>query len=325
MANTTFKTIDLHIHLDGAISIQSARELAALQGIDIPDDDATLSSMMTVSPDCKDLTEFLDKFSFPCSLIQTKKGISTAVYNLCEELMQQGVIYTEIRFAPSKSCDRGLTQEEVVLAALEGLNRSSLDAQFILSCMRGEAYEVNKETVTLVKKYLGKGVCATDLAGAEALYPTSLYADLFAYAVELGVPFTMHAGEASGPESVWQALRFGASRIGHGTRSINDPELMKYLADHKIPLCMCPTSNVQTCIAPNVASLPIKHFIDAGIVVTINTDDPSVEGTNIQKEWEKVIEAFALTPLDVKKLLINSANAAFITEEHRQQILDKLQ
>lgn len=318
------KMIDLHLHLDGAISLKSARELAELQHISIPESDEELIKLMRVSPDCKSLTEFLEKFDFPCSLIQTKEGISTAVYNLCEELKSHGVIYAEIRFAPQKSCDKGLTQDEVVQAAIEGMNKSTLRANLILSCMRGEItpenVEMNRETIRLTGKYLGKGVCATDLAGAEALFPTHNFKDIFEYASSMNIPFEIHAGEADGPSSVRQALSFGAKRIGHGVHSVEDPTLVAELASKKIPLMVCPTSNIQTCIAKEVQDLPIRTFFAAGIPITINTDDPSIEGTDLKTEWSKVIKAFALNKAEVLQLMLNSVNAAFCSEDVRKQL-----
>lgn len=323
------KMIDLHLHLDGAISLQSARELADMQNIAIPKDPKELETLMRVSPDCKDLTQFLEKFSFPCSLIQTREGLSTAVYNLCEELKAQGVIYAEIRFAPQLSCDKGLTQDEVVQAAIEGLKSSTLRANLILCCMRGEMTPENeaknRETVRLTKEYLGKGVCATDLAGAEALYPTSNYASLFAYARELNVPFEIHAGEADGPQSVRQALAFGAKRIGHGVRSAEDPALVAELVQKQIPLLVCPTSNIQTCIKPEVKDLPIRRFLEAGIPLTISSDDPSIEGTDIKTEWLKAISAFNLNKAEVRQLMLNAVNAAFCSEDLRQQLKQEME
>lgn len=326
---TVTKMIDLHLHLDGAISLESARELAKIQDISIPDDPKELEKLMRVSPDCKDLNEFLEKFTFPCSLIQTPVGLSTAVYNLCEELKAQNMIYAEIRFAPQKSCDKGMTQEDAVKAAIEGLKKSSLRANLILSCMRGELTPeneaMNRETVRLAHEYLGKGVCATDLAGAEALFPTVNYASLFAYARELGVPFEIHAGEADGPASVRQALSFGAKRIGHGVRSVEDPALVTELANKHIPLLVCPTSNIQTCIYPTVEAMPIRTFYEAGIPLTISSDDPSIEGTTLKAEWEKVIVAFKLTSGEVRQMMLNAVNAAFCSEELRQQLKHEME
>ena len=168
--------MELHLHLDGALSINNCRRLAAIQNIDIPSDDNILRDLLMAPPDCHDLNEFLTKFEFPGSLLQTYEGIKEAVKNLQDELMEQGIIYAEIRFAPQLHTKKGLTQEEVVKAAIEGLNLSKLRCSLILCFMRGnDNLDENMETLRIAKKYLGKGISALDLAGAEGLFLTRIY------------------------------------------------------------------------------------------------------------------------------------------------------
>ena len=160
--------IDLHLHLDGSLSLASVKQLAAMQNIPLPQTDAEILHLLQVSPDCRDLNEYLEKFAFPCSLLQTEEGLSTAVYNLCEELHAQGLLYAEIRFAPQLHTEKGLTQAEITAAAIAGMQKSSFHANLILCCMRGnDNHAENLETIRTAKAYLGKGVCAADLAGAE--------------------------------------------------------------------------------------------------------------------------------------------------------------
>lgn len=321
---TITKMIDLHLHLDGAISVESARELAKLQNIAIPESDEELLKLMRVGSDCKSLTEFLTKFAFPNSLMQTPVGIETAAYNLCEELRKQGLIYAEIRFAPQLSCAKGMTQEEAVQAALRGIKRSPMRANLILSCMRGkqtpEHLARNRETVRLAHAYKDAGVCSTDLAGDEATYPTAGFKELFDYARELNLKFEIHAGEAAGAFSVRDAIQLGADRIGHGVHSVEDPDLMRELAQRQLILLVCPTSNVQTCAVPSLSDLPIRTFLDAGVLYTISTDNTSVEGTDLKTEWQKVIETFNLTRPEIRKLMLNAVKAAFCSEQMREEL-----
>lgn len=319
------KFIDLHLHLDGAISVNSVKELARLQGVEIPENEDELLKLMRFDPATMGLTDFFDKFAFPCSLLQTEETISTAVYNLCRELQEQGIIYAEIRFAPSKSCDKGLTQDQVIEAAINGMQKSGLPANIIVCCMRGFDYEINAQTVMAAKKYLGKGVCALDLAGPETLFPTKLYEDILTLAHENGIPLTIHAGEADGAESVWNALKFGAVRIDHGVRSVEDPLLVEYLAKNKIPLTICPTSNIHTCIFKATPEIPIRTFLNAGVIITINTDDPSIEGTDLKTEWEKVIKAFNLTPDEVKTIMLNSVTASFASDNLKADLRKQME
>ena len=242
-----YALIDLHLHLDGSLSLASVKELVVLQDIEIPDNDKELLEKLQVSEGCRDLNEYLEKFDFPCSLMQTPIGITTAVRNLEAELAAQGLIYAEIRFAPQLHLQKGMTQSEVVAAAVKGMGQGALKSNLILCCMRGkDNHEANLETVRVAKDFLGKGVGAIDLAGAEALFPTADFAELFVLAKELGVPYTIHAGEADGPESVYKALEFGTKRIGHGVRSLEDRALVQRLAAEGITLELCPTSNLNT-------------------------------------------------------------------------------
>lgn len=313
---TKRRWIDLHLHLDGSLSLATVRELAQMQAIEVPEKDEDIIQKLTVSENCHNLNEYLEKFEFPCSLLQTKDAITTAVYNLQEELKKENVIYAEIRFAPQKHCDRGLTQDEVVGAAIEGLNRSDFSANLILCCMRGNDNEKeNRETLEVAAKYKNSGVCAVDLAGAEALFPTENYEELFSYAKELGLRFTIHAGEADGPDSVWKALSFGAERIGHGIRSLEDDTLIEYLVRNKIPLELCPTSNLNTAIYADIKEYPIKELLDAGVIVTVNTDNMSVSGTTVEREMQKLIDAHDLTEEQVEQLIENSSYASFARKE----------
>ena len=311
--------IELHMHLDGSLSIDNCKKLAELQNINITEEE--IRNKMVVSKGCHDLNEFLTKFELPISLLQTSEAIKTAVMNLQEELLEQGIIYVEIRFAPGLHTRNELSQEDVIKAAIEGINSSKLRSNLILCCMRGNNnHDENMETVRLAKKYLGNGVCALDLAGAEGLYPTKDYEDIFKYANELGVPFTIHAGEADGPSSVYDAIRFGAKRIGHGVRSIEDPNLVQLIKDKGITLEICPTSNICTSVYEKMSDIPIKRFIDNGVNITINTDDPSICNTTLKNELNLVSEIFNLSDKDIKRLQLNAINASFASDEIKNEI-----
>ena len=319
-----YALIDLHLHLDGSMSLKCARSLAAKQGIDLPDD-AELLTRLRVSDDCQDLNEYLERFALPLSLLQTAEAISESVERLCNELSESGLVYAEIRFAPQLHLQKGLTQEEVVTAALEGLSRGKLDASLILCCMRGaENREENIETVRLVGKYLGKGVCAVDLAGAEALFPNENFLDVLEYARSLSLPMTLHAGEALGADSVSSAIALGADRIGHGVRSIENAELLRILAEKKIALELCPTSNMNTRVFETLADYPIRTFLNAGVMITINTDNISVSATSLANEYQKIADTFSLTEEEFSALAINSARATFLAENEKTALVERI-
>lgn len=317
--------IDLHLHLDGSLSLASVRELAAMQNIPVEPDDEKLLKMLQVGPDCKDLNEYLEKFAFPGSLLQKPEAITRSVENLRRELKEQGLIYAEIRFAPQLHLLQGLTQRQVVQAAVDGLKADGVKANLILCCMRGDKNrEENLETVRLTAEFLGKGVCAADLAGAEALFTTETFEDVFALARELAIPYTIHAGEAVGPESVYKALEFGAKRLGHGVRSMEDPELLKRLAREGVTLELCPTSNLNTNIFNSIEEYPLVPLMEAGVRVTVNTDNTMVSGVTLRSEWEKVVRTFHLTREQILTLQKNAAEAIFACNDVKSWVLEQV-
>lgn len=322
------KYIDLHLHLDGAISVDIIKRLAEIQHLELPtNDDDKLLKMLTLPPDCESLNDFLKCFELPGQYLQTKEGLSEAVYQVAENIKAQGVVYAEFRYAPQLHTNRGMTQEDAILAALDGLKRTNLKANLILCCMRGEGNEdANLKTLELAKKYLVEdgGVVAIDLAGAEALFPTSKYSDLFLRAREYGVPFTIHAGEAAGADSVKLAIEYGAKRIGHGVRSNEDDNVLKLLKDKGIFLEMCPTSNRQTKAVEDMNEYPFVDYLHSGLKVTINTDDPAIEGTTIADEFKYMEDKYGLTMEDKNILLSNAIDAAFTTDKVKNELRKEL-
>jgi len=304
--------IDLHLHLDGSLAPALVRELAQTQGLPLPA--GSLDEALSAPADCQSLNDYLRCFDLPVAVLQTRQALTQSVQELTARLQGQGLLYAELRFAPSQHTRQGLTQRQVVEAALAGLpqppaqGRWSFGCQLILCCMRGGEEAANRETVEVAAHFLGKGVCAVDLAGAEALYPTQEYQPLFAYAQSLGVPFTLHAGEAAGPESVWQALELGAARIGHGVRAGEDPRLVEELARRRVPLELCPTSNLQTKAVPDLAHFPLKEYLAQGVAATVNTDNMTVSRTTLAQEFASL----RLSPQERRAVLLHSAEAAFL-------------
>lgn len=318
--------IDLHLHLDGSMSPELVVKLAKEQNIKLPTNNSDeLKNYLTVPKDCESLNDYLKCFDLPLSVLQTKEAISEAVYDLQKRLKSQGLIYAEIRFAPQLHKQKGLTQSEVVEAAIDGLNRSDFKANLILCCMRGDTNEnENLETVYVAKNYLNKGVCAVDLAGAEALFKTQNFKNVFSEAKKLDVPFTIHAGEADGPESIKTAINFGAKRIGHGVYGILDKELLKELISKQIPLEICPTSNFQTKAMADLEKYPVKKFLDMGVKVTINTDNMTVSNVNIFDEYKFLKKNFKMTNQDIEKMINNAIDVAFISEKEKAKLRSDL-
>ena len=310
--------IDLHLHLDGSLSPSIARRLADLGGRPLELGEKALLSRLQVSPGCRDLNEYLACFDFPLQLLQMPRQVSEAVFLLQEELRSRGLLYAELRFAPQLLTRSGMSQEEAVEAAIEGLSRSDFPARLILCAMRGENNtDQNEETFRVAARHLSDSVCAVDLAGAEALWPTPNYAGLFSLARELGLPFTSHAGEASGPASVADALDMGAVRIGHGVRSVEDPALVKRLAAVGVTLEVCPTSNINTRVYGAYGLCPVMRLNDAGVKVCLASDNMTVSGTDVRREHALAGKALGMDEKDHLTLDLAAAEAAFVSPEER--------
>lgn len=319
------KRIDLHNHLDGSLPVKTVLKLAELSGVSLPAYSIEeLKNYLTVSPDCTSLNEYLEKFAIPISVLQTEECLELAVYDVLKDLSNRDVCYAEIRFAPGQHLQRGLTQEQVTAAAIRGLERAEhefpIRAQLILCCMRGAKSEINRETIEITKLFLGRGVCCADLAGAEAIFPTSDYFDLFAYADSLDVPFIIHAGEADGPHSIWAAIQMGAKRIGHGIAAIHDDDLMAHLKNKQIPLEVCVTSNVQTKGTESVECHPISKMLDFGICITVNTDNMTVSGTDLNHEFMLIRNKIGMTQEQEHRVTLNAIEASFLTETEKLQL-----
>ncbi len=316
--------IDLHCHLDGSITVEIAKKLAELQNITLPaKNDDELLKILSVPKNCQSLNDFLKCFDLPIKLLQTKEGISEAVRFVLENCKSQGLIYLELRFAPQNHCKNGLSQEEVILAALEGLKKSDLHANLILCLLRdSDNKKENLETINLAKKYLTEdgGVVALDLAGAEAIFKTSLFKEEFSLIKKLGIPFTIHAGEADGAESIKTAIEFGAKRIGHGVRAFESPKLLDFIIKNKITLEICPTSNYQTKVLEDMTKYPLADFIKKGVKFTINTDDMAICRTTLKNEFNFIEEKFDVSKDDEKKLLLNAADVAFCSKKYKNQM-----
>jgi adenosine deaminase len=321
-----YALIDLHLHLDGSLSPEIIIEIAKEEKLKLPSYEPNeLRKYLEVPENCQSLNEYLTRFDIPNLVLQTKNGLRKCLLDLLKREANDGLKYVEIRMAPQLSTAKGLSQEEVVQELIKAKEEAQklygIKSNLILCLMRGNNNNVtNLETVKIASKYLHRGVVALDLAGAEALFPNEMFADMFLLANNLEIPFTLHAGEAAGADSVRSAISYGAKRIGHGINSIHDEQLMKYLADEKIPLEICPKSNLDTKTIKSFDELPIKEFLNRGIMVTINTDDMTVSNTNLKNEY-KILAKIGLTDKQMRQIAINSINAAFINEAEKKELL----
>ena len=258
--------VELHLHLDGSVRLDTA---SMLTGKSIEE----VRSLMIAKEKCHDLNEYLTKFNLANEIMQSQENLTRVAKELVEDLKNENVIYSEVRFAPLLHTKKGLTGEEVIEAVLLGLKDEDLKVNLILCMMRQFSFEDNLKTIELAIKYLDKGVVAIDLAGAEALYPTANFERLFQIAKDNNISFTIHAGEADGKDSILSAINFKTKRIGHGVRCIEDKETLDMINKNNITLEVCPTSNIQTDIFENYHDHPIRKLYDMNILVTINVDN----------------------------------------------------
>ena len=330
-----YALVDLHLHLDGSLTPEDILTMARLGGNldELPTKDTTeLNRLLTCPPNTDNLVDYLKCFDLPISVMQSKESITYSVYSLIRRLALEGLIYSEIRFAPQQHVYRGLTQEEVVSAAIDGLEQGMRDypdilANLILCCMRGRGKEqANLETITLAEKNLGKGVVAIDLVGAEALFPTSDYKALFEYASSRGIPFTIHAGEADGAISISCALDYGAKRIAHGIRCYTHPDIMQRIKDSGVCLDICPKSNLDTHALHDVNSIeqyPLPVILNAGVEVTVNTDNLAVSGTTLKKEFERLFVAGIIDEAQAQDLVKCAISHSFISKNEKSELWKK--
>ena len=310
-----YAIVDLHLHLDGSLSAKAIIEVAQKEGIKLPgEDEEELNKYLMVPENCQSLNEYLERFALPNLVLQTKFGLETCTLDLLKRLAEDGLKYVEIRMAPQLSTDKGLSQEEVVDTLVKTMGKAAnfgISSNLILCMMRGDNLkEKNLETIKGAKKFLGHGVVAMDLAGAEGLFPNEMFDEEFKLIKKFNIPLTIHAGEAAGANSVKSALKYGAVRIGHGIHSVEDEDVLNELKKKNIYLEVCPKSNLDTKTISKYDELPLKEFEKRGIKVTINTDDMTVSNTTLKQEYETLAK-MGFEEKDLKQFAKNSIEASF--------------
>ena len=319
--------IDLHLHLDGSLSLDDFRFLAEKNGVDLGKD---FPNNVYVPSGCTSLEEYLERFDLPLSLLQDELSIAYVTKSLVNRLYEAGYIYAEIRFAPQLHTRKGLSQEDVVICALSGLNsalkdKPDFDANLILCCMRQADNETNMETVKLAEKYREKKVVCVDLAGPEAFRPGTYYKSLFDHAFENNTNIIIHAGEACGSEEVMTAINvLHAKRIGHGVHLDLTPENVRTVLEKRVAFEFCPTSNLQTTSLKDYESVPLSAFDKYGIPVTINSDNMTVSNTSVLDEYRHLYKILKLQKHEVRHLLMNSINAAFVSSSERNELMKRM-
>lgn len=317
---------ELHVHLDGSLRPATMLELAREAELELPASEPAALEAVMRADDSADLVEYLRRFEWTLAVMQTAASVERIAYELAVDLAAENVRYAEIRFSPILNTRGGLSGDEVMEACLRGLQRAGIETGIrtgvIVCAIRSFEPVLSIDMAELAVRWKGRGVVGFDLAGAEAGYPPRKHRDAFDLAASANLPVTIHAGEAFGPESIHQALhQCGARRIGHGTRLEEDPDLMAYLTDFRVPLEICLTSNVQTRVAPTLAQHPLRRYFDAGLVVTLNTDNRLVSGTTMTREFQEAHLHHGFTWEELVEITRMGFHSAFLPHRDREALL----
>ncbi|MBQ1012810.1 adenosine deaminase [Micromonospora sp. M51] len=330
----------LHDHLDGGLRPATIVDLAAEVGHELPTTDPeALGRWFAEAADSGSLERYLETFAHTVAVMQTAPALRRVARECALDLAADGVVYAEVRFAPEQHLERDLSLDEVVEAVLAGFAEGTAQAVeagltirvgTLLTAMRHAAR--SQEIAELAVRHRDAGVVGFDIAGAEAGFPPTRHLDAFEYLQRENFHFTIHAGEAFGLPSIWQAIQWcGADRLGHGVRIVDDiaPDgslgrLAAYVRDKRIPLELCPSSNVQTGAVDSIADHPIGLLRDLRFRVTVNTDNRLMSGTSMSREMSLLVETFGYGWKELQWFTINAMKSAFIPFDERLRIIDEV-
>ena len=327
MIDPALPRIDLHRHLDGNVRLETILDLGRQHGIALPGETLeTLRPHVQVDGVMSDLVAWLDKLYWMTAVLADTDAVRRIARENVLDAQRDGLDYVELRFSPYfQAQPHGLDPRAVVEAVVAGVDEGraltgmTVKLIGILSRTFGpDACAIELEALLAQRD----AIVALDLAGDEKNWPAELFAEHFARGRDAGWAITVHAGEAGGAESVWAALNvLGATRIGHGIRAIDDPELLDHLAEHRIGLEISLTSNVQTGTVASYRDHPMKRFLAHGIAATLNTDDPVISGIDWRHEHEVAAPAAGLTPEEIRTAQRNALEVAFLTSAERDALL----
>jgi adenosine deaminase len=327
----------LHDHLDGGLRPRTVVELARDQGYaGLPTTDPDeLGRWFHASAASGSLSLYLRGFAHTIAVMQSEDALERVGYECGEDLARDGVVYAEVRYAPVFHTERGLNVEQIVQSVERGFERAERDHNItlrqLICAMRDRTDSL--ETAELAIANRERGVVGFDIAGEEAGHPAKAHLEAFQLCRRENFSITIHAGEAFGPPSIWQALQYcGAHRIGHGVRLVEDMAISEgkvvklgplaaYVRDKRIPLELCPSSNVDTGAVPTLAEHPIRHFIAQRFRVTVNTDNRLMSDVTLSDEFQRLSRIAGLTLADVERLSINAMKSAFVGYDERVAII----
>ena len=317
---------ELHVHLDGSLRTTTMVELAAERGVTLPTDDPAALYDYMVLDDARNLEDYLERFHLTLALMQDAEGIERIAYELIEDHANENVRYVEVRFSPILNAQGELEAHQALEAVLAGLQRaeSKFDVKtgVIVCALRSLDSSVSTDMAELAVAFADRGVCAFDVAGAEAGNPVRDHLEALRTAERAGLPITIHAGEGFGASSIRQAIEDGgAGRIGHGTRLLEDESLLAQVRDAGIPLEICITSNVQTRVAATHSEHPIRHYYEEGLAVCLCTDNRLMSGVTLTEEYEHARDELDFTWQQLVRVARMGFESAYAPSEVKEELL----
>jgi adenosine deaminase len=311
--------VELHIHLEGAIPYEVLWQLVQKYGGDpsIPDLQALKERFVF-----KDFPHFLEMWGWKNGFIREYDDFTLIAESVARDLAGQNIRYAEVFCTPSDYRDKHLDTQKIIAAIREGYDRiSDIDINIIVDFCRDAGVANAQKNLSEINEIKNLGVIGFTIGGSEQKVPPEIFSEVYEKARNLGFHTSAHAGEAAGPESVWGAIRsLKVERIGHGTRILEDPVLEQYVADQKIPLEVCPLSNVCTRVVDSIEQHPVKRYCDKGIVVTINTDDPKMFGNSLIDEYQALHQPLGFSLTDIQNLILNGVRSSWLPANKKKEL-----
>jgi len=320
--------IDLHRHLEGSLRLATLAEVAREHNVDLPSYDIEqLRPYVQITNDEPDFHGFLAKFTLLRRFYSTRQAVARVAYEAVADAVADNVRYLELRFCPATLAEaQGFTLSDVTDWVCQAIQQACQDfpitVKLILCLVRERDLPIAETIVDLAIAGRERGIVGVDLAGDEVRYPAAPFQKAFLRAAEAGLGITIHAGEVTHASSVRMAIEeLGAQRIGHGVRIASDPEVIELIRSRGVALEMCPTSNIQTAAVRNLMAHPLGRLHRHGVMVTINTDDPSVSNTTLTDEYLVAIRGIGLTLSELKETIMNAARAAFLPPNEKESLV----
>jgi adenosine deaminase len=312
--------VELHVHLEGAIPHRALSDLIQKYGGDPSIPDVTALERRF---EFKNFNQFIEAWSWKNRFLREYEDFTEIAELTARDMACQHIRYAEMFFSPSLFVRHGLEVQELIHAVRIGLSRvPEIEVSLIADLVRDYGPDSEMTTLKKVNEVKGEGVIGIGLGGSEHEFPPEPFQNLYEEARRMGFHVTAHAGEAAGPENIWGAIRhLQVDRIGHATRAQDDPVLLGYLRKHKIPLELCPMSNVCTGVVSTIAEHPIREYFDSGQIISVNTDDPMMFGTTLDKEYELLLQECGFTRQEICSLILLGIESSWLSEERKNLMI----